>query len=153
MDSQRLSEIRNLLKSSDAFVSHAELRAAAADLLTHLSSVQPPDRVRAAERAVVDAAVEWRRLDLRRHDLTNGEQQRIDDLFRLETEAIDRETEAIDRLRDLRAAQAAEECGAFTGNVGLGSALNPQHVRCDQPRGHDGECSGDLGRFQWRKST
>ena len=113
-----------------------------------LSRVTPPSRIQSAERAVLDAACEWRRLDTKRYDVrTQGEQQRLDDLIRIESEAID-------RLRDLREQVAGETCGAIGNGPDKGwvSVSEPDRlmkVRCHLPSGHEGEHEGDLGGWRW----
>lgn len=117
-------------------------------ILRALGRVLTPTRIEAAERAVLTCAEEWRRLDIRRHGLrTQGEQQRLDDLIRLEAEALD-------RLRDLREQIGVEECGrryikcpdkdwVGVGNEGFNA------LRCHLPRGHEGEHEGELGIWRW----
>lgn len=93
MTPSRLSEIRALLSDPTAWRA-TEWAAALRDLLTHLSSVQPPDRVRAAERAVVEAAC----ADA---DAARGEGGD-------ENEATERMFDAVSRLADALLAAARE---------------------------------------------
>lgn len=139
-------------------------------ILRALGRVLTPTRIEAAERAVLTCAEEWRRLDIRRHGLrTQGEQQRLDDLIRLEAEALD-------RLRDLREQIGVEECGALApddrGDLlkelsdRSFNAAYPEKsrareyflrlkkvpavaARCHLPRGHEGEHEGALGIWRW----
>lgn len=122
-----------------------------ADLVVEMANTRNgQSRIEAAERAVVETALEWRRYDRRRHDLTNAEQNALDVL-------IIANTEAVDRLRDLRANQQAEECGAKPSMfVSVRQVVSDSEVlqrekdvRCHLPRGHEGEHEGELGTWRW----
>lgn len=117
-------------------------------------AVVQSDRLQAAELAVVEASLKLR--DALRADTLRGG-------------FGDEWTDAVERLRYLRARSREDECGAacevdsatltrclidvvgtgvteMTDYVGL-AKRSP--VSCTLPRGHEGEHEGELGRWRW----
>lgn len=93
-----------------------------------------PTRLRAAEIAVVEAAIAWE----------------------LETEEepafswASRESEAIRRLLALREQARAEECQRETiADVSGEDNGKTLWLRCFLPRGHEGEHQAELGTWRW----
>ena len=148
-------------KSAMTYVEMAVDIAAVIVKAVERAGAAKPTRLQAAERAVVETAVAYRAAWTEDDGDTYGTSAAMAD--------------AINRLRDVRKAAAAEECEAVDrplrelretlsdrafnaaypeksqarGYALMLDTFPGEPVRCTKPRGHEGEHEGDLGRFRW----
>ncbi len=138
---EAMARLRSMIARGPTELNPASVEAWAREALKLIDEAPKPSRIEAAERAVVEAA-----LDGHRNVRLSAEPNAA-------ATWLTRLREACARLRDLRERAREEECEDYTHVVlparTYTGPRDQRLTRCHLPRGHEGEHRGELGEWRW----